>query len=151
MKKHILLFLILTISLNCDDTKIDCSTVLCIGPPVLLFEVLNSGENVIENETYTLENITIEGTDADTFVLMKQSFETGLGIKTGVSIENENWIPKAYDITLKLGSDFALPVEIGIELSEAESCCGGIPIVKSVVINGEIQSLNNGNIFTIEL
>lgn len=120
-------------------------------PTSLFFEVLDNGENVIEDGTYFIDDITIDGTDANTFILVIQTWETGSGDKTGIVLDNNSWEPKVYDINLNLASNFTIPIEIDIGLSEAESCCGGIPRVNGIAIEGEMQSLRNGTYFTINL
>ncbi|ASV30972.1 hypothetical protein [Maribacter cobaltidurans] len=151
MKKYFLLLLATGLSLSCEENKIDCSLVLCEGPPVFLFEVLENGENVIENDTYPIETISIVGTDSNTFILEIQTWQTGDGEKTGVVVDNQNWEPKLYDIDLNLASDVSIPIQINMGLGEAEGCCGGIPRVSAVFINGEIQSPNNRTFFTVEI
>lgn len=151
MKKYFILLVAFGLSLGCEENKIDCSTITCLGAPTFLFEILSDGENVIENGTYPIETISIVGTDSSTFILKIQTWHTGDGEKTGVVVDNQNWEPKLYDINLNLASDFSIPIEIDMGLSEAESCCGGIPRINGIVIDGERQSLNNGIYFTINL
>ena len=151
MKKYFVLLVAFGLSLGCEENKIDCSLVLCEGPPVFLFEVLENGENVIENDTYPIETISIVGTDSSTFILEIQTWQTSDGEKTGVVVDNQSWEPKLYDINLNLASDVSIPIQINMGLSEAEGCCGGIPRVSAVFINGEIQSPNNRTFFTLEI
>ncbi|MDC6388803.1 hypothetical protein PP182_08925 [Maribacter sp. PR1] len=151
MKKYFVLLFALGLSLGCEENKIDCSLVLCEGPPVFLFEVMNNDKNVIENGTYSIDDITIDGTNANIFILVIQTWETASGEKTGVVLDNNSWEPKVYKINLNLASDFKIPIEIDMGLSEAESCCGGIPRVNGIVIDGERQPLNNGIFFTIDI
>ncbi len=151
MKKYFLLLLATGLSLSCEENKIDCSAVTCLGAPTFLFEILSDGENVIENDAYPIETISIVGTDSSTFILEIQTWQTGDGEKTGVVVDNQNWEPKLYDINLNLASDVSIPIQINMGLSEAEGCCGGIPRVSAVFINGEIQSPNNRTFFTVEI
>ena len=151
MKKYFVLLVAFGLSLGCEENKIDCSLVLCEGPPVFLFEVLDNGENVIENDTYPIETISIVGTDSNTFILEIQTWQTGDGEKTGVVVDNKNLEPKLYDKNLNLASDVSIPIQINMGLGEAEGCCGGIPRINGMVIDGERQLLNNGIYFTINL
>jgi len=123
---------------------------LC-SPPFFLFEILNDGENVIENGTYTIEAISINGTDEDSFTLDIRTWQTGSSEITGVFMNNESWAPQTYEMMLNLGTEFSIPIDIRIGLTEAESCCGGIAVVDEITIDGEPQSLNNGTLFTITL
>jgi hypothetical protein len=151
MKKYLLLLLCLGFVTSCAESTVDCSLVLCTGPPIFLLEILSDGENVIENGTYTLETISVDGTDSNNLIIDIRTWQTGSGEKTGILIDNQNWEPKVYDLNLNLASDSTIPIQLDIDLSEAESCCGGIPRVSAVLINGEIQSANNSTIFTIEI
>lgn len=151
MKKYLLLLLCFGFATSCEESTVDCSAVTCLGTPIFLFEILSDGENVIENGTYTLETISVDGTDSNSFILDIETWQTGSGEKTGILIENKNWEPKVYDLNLNLASDSTIPIQLDIDLSEAEGCCGGIPRVSAVFINGEIQSPNNRTFFTIEI
>jgi hypothetical protein len=149
MKTYISLLLTFGLLLSCNDDAIDCSTVLCAGPPVFFFKILNNGEDVIENGSYSIESISISGTDEDSFILEIRTWQTSSEEITGVFINNESWMPQTYEMTLSLGTDFSIPIDIEIGLTEAESCCGGIAVVDGIVIDGEPQSLNDGTLFTI--
>jgi hypothetical protein len=153
MKKHISLLLVFGLLLSCNDDDLDCSTVSCVGPPVFLFEILNNGENVIENEAYPIEAISINGTDDDSFTLDIRTWQTGSSELTGVFMNNEAWEPQVYEISLDLGSDFSIPMVIAVGLTESGGCCGGIPKVDELRIQGEPQGVGNGGdgAFTIIL
>ncbi|WP_445384155.1 hypothetical protein ACT6NV_09045 [Robiginitalea sp. IMCC44478] len=151
MKKQLILVFTLLLILSCDENRIDCSTVLCAGPPVFLFELISNDENVLENRTYTLETISVTGTDEASLILEIQPVQTGSGEITSLQLNNPTWEPQVYELTLKLGADFSIPLVIDMGLTEAESCCGGIPVVNAVSIDGEPQSLIGGPFFTVVL
>lgn len=151
MKKGIFLYLLLVLILSCDENRINCSTVLCAGPPVFQFEIIGNNENVLENGTYPIEDISITGTDEGSLLLEIRILQFGSGEVTSLIVDNPSWSPQLYELTLLLGTDFSIPLEINMDLSEAESCCGGIPEVRSIAIDGELQSLNDGTFFTITL
>jgi hypothetical protein len=151
MKKHLFALLCLLIVLSCENKGIDCSTVLCVGPPVFHFELISNDENVLENGTYTLETISVTGTDEASLILEILPVQTGSREITILQLNNRSWEPQVYELTLNLGADFSIPFAIDIGLSEAESCCGGIPQVNAVSIDGEPQSLFGGPFFTVVL
>lgn len=151
MKKQLILVFTLLLILSCDENRIDCSTVLCAGPPVFLFEMISNDENVLENGAYILETISVTGTDEASLVLEIITVQTGSREITSLQLNNVSWEPQLYELTLNLGADFSIPLAIDIGLSEAESCCGGIPRVTAVSIDGEPQSLLGGPFFTVIL
>ncbi|WP_445381310.1 hypothetical protein [Robiginitalea sp. IMCC43444] len=151
MKKQLILIFTLLIILSCDENRIDCSTVLCAGPPVFFFELNSNGENVLENDTYTLDNISVTGTDEASLVLEIRPIQTVSGEVASLVLNNPSWEPRAYELVLNLGADFSVPLSIDMGLTEVESCCGGIPVVNAISIDGELQSLNGGTFFTVVL
>ncbi len=151
MKNSFSFLLLFALLLSCNDDELDCSAVLCVGPPVLLIEILEDGENVIENDTYSIEDISISGTDQETFILEIRTW-TSLEEITGLFVNNQEWLPQVYELTLNLGTDFSIPMTIDIERSASGGCCGGIPRIDEITVNGESQDIGNGgSSFTINL
>lgn len=151
-KKPFLLFLIALCSFSCNEDDIDCSTVDCAGPPFVGIEILLDGQNVFLNETYALEDVTLSGisnNDIDTFL---SSFDS-VDENSILFLNIRSFRAEDLQFTINLGNDFMISMVIATELSPSGGCCGGIPFLTNVQINGVQQDLSNPNgaSFTINL
>lgn len=145
--KYITTSAILLCATCCPEDDYDCATVLCAGPPAIIIEVLANEENVFENETYSIEDISIEGTNANDFNL---SLFENQDAKILLVIENSDWPIGSNEVNLNFSDDSSIPVQMDIALSASDECCGGIPRLESLVINGIVQN-NVSSIYTITL
>ncbi|WP_343487914.1 hypothetical protein [Allomuricauda sp. d1] len=147
-----LLFLIFSIFLfnGCigevsDD--FDCSAVSCIGPPVFIIEVIQNDENVIENDIYSLENITISGDSSDDFDI--SIYDPNSDSIPRLLIQNNQWKVGVIEFNLNFSADFTFQFNTEIGLSTGQ-CCGGIPRLESLQIDGQTREPIDG-IYTLIL
>ncbi|GMN11189.1 hypothetical protein MTsPCn9_21060 [Croceitalea sp. MTPC9] len=141
-----ILFLLL-LCFQCDEGIEDCATVLCAGPPVIVMEILANGENVFENETYSIEDVTIEGTNANDITLSLFEDENS---NTLLILENFNWEIGSNEYDLNFSSDTSIALQIEIFQSGPGGCCGNIPILDGFRVNDVPQEGANGS-YTINL
>ncbi len=150
MKGIVYALLGLFLLFSCDSTSTDCSAVSCLGPPVFNFEVLLNNENALENGTFTQEDISLTGTDANQFLLDLSSIRTNSGDITTLRLDNANWEPKTYTLQLVFGSEFSVDLQIALRLSQGD-CCGGIPVLEQTTIDNSAQSGNSDGLYSIVL
>ena len=135
--------------LACSNTDEDCSTVSCLGPPTLLFEVLLDGENVFETNTLALEDFSLSGNSPSNIELDIRETNFGNTTTSLLYLENASWEVQVYDFSLEIENYNPVNLVIEIRLSEGP-CCGGIPRIESYTINGTPQA-STGNVVTLEL
>lgn len=145
--KNIVASLIFLCATCCPED--DCAAVLCEGPPSLAFNIELENTNVFLSETYTLEELTITGDNADDFTLTLETFNTEEP-QSVLVLQNFNWTIGTSENSLVLEENIVIPLDIQISISESDGCCGGIPRLESLLINGVAQEGNNG-IYTISL
>lgn len=151
--KNTSLFLLFFICLNLFSCNVDgddneCATVLCIGPAVLAFEVLQDMENVFVNGTFSQVDVTLSGEISGDLMVSLGTITSGEpdGI---LFISNNNWMEGPSTFTINLPGNESITVQVEIENSEG-TCCGGIPLLEFTSINGITQELN-GTPFTVTL
>lgn len=150
MKKSLLTLLFVSLSFSCqDDESVDCSTVLCVGPPSLLFEVLLNGENVFEEGIYTVDDVSLTGNTPAGMEL--RVGETNFGNRTVqlLYLENIDWEVTSYDFILQIATHDSTELMVEIQLSSGQ-CCGGIPQIINYQIDGTIQ-VNPNSVATLNL
>ena len=142
-------YLPILLLLACSNTDEDCSTVSCLGPPTLLFEILLDGENVFETNTLVLKDFSLSGNSPAEIELNLR--ETNFDNRTSslLYLENANWEVQVYDFNLVIENHNSVNLVIEIRLSEGP-CCGGIPRIENYTINGTPQ-VSTGNVVTLEL
>lgn len=121
----------------------DCAAVSCLGPPVLAFNIEQDNANVFITEIYTLEDISVTGDNANDFMIGLSTFNSE-NTDAILVLENYNWSTGTFQNNLVLENNIIIPLVIEIELSESGGCCGGIPRLKSLEINGILQENNTG-------
>ena len=148
VKKQIFPLLLLSLVLSCDEDTIDCSTVLCAGPPNLVFELLLNGENVLDANLFSEEDIAIGGTFPDSFELNVNETNFKNSRTRLLFIDRIAWEVSTYDFNLNIGSEYSHNLRVEIQLSTG-SCCGGIPRISSYQVDGisqenpnQVQTLN---------
>lgn len=119
----------------------DCEAVLCEGPPDLSFEVLAENENVFINGTYSLEDISITGDGSDEVMI---SLANSAVPNSVLVLINPNWTPESYQYELNFSDDAVVTLNVEIINSPSGGCCGGIPRLEALQINGIAQSTNGG-------
>lgn len=138
--RYYLILLLLNFGCTLFQNEDDCSTVVCIGPPTIAFEVLQDNTNVFESDVYSLEDVFLTGEGIEGFELRlaEREFLTDNNeteIKIILFLSNDDWQPQRYAFTLNFSQDFSIPISTEIGLSEGD-CCGGIPTLESLQING---------------
>ena len=151
--KKTTLFALLVLSLNflgCNVNGNDdeCANVLCAGPAVLAFEVLQDMDNVFANGTFSQIDVTLSGEISGDLSVTLGGLTSGEpeGI---LFISNNNWMEGPSTFTISLPGNQSITVQVEIENSEG-NCCGGIPLLASATVNGVSQELN-GAPFTVTL
>ena len=138
------------LAFSCDEDAIDCSTVLCEGPPTLVFEVLQNGTNVFEAEVLDASDVSITGNAPGNI-----SFQVAEGFFTGgdtqlLSLQTSAWEATSYAFEVAFGTLGSVNLEVDIELSSTDGCCGGIPFVAAMRLDG--AALPNPNtVLTVNL
>jgi hypothetical protein len=142
------LFLVL-ISLGCSqESRLNCALVLCPGNEPIRLELIINGENALADETYTLNDISVIGDLGE---------QTAIRILTGLQgatealleISDPDWDPENYSLTLQLGTDRT--VNLNVEFSASEGpCCAGFLILEDVS-SPTIEVLDNAGFFTMIL
>ena len=136
------------LSCNVDGDNDECATVLCIGPAVLAFEILQDMENVFVNGTFSQIDVTLSGEISGDLALTLGTITSGEpdGI---LFISNSNWMEGPSTFTINLPGNESITVQVEIEDSVG-NCCGGIPLLEFASVNGATQELN-GDPFTVTL
>ena len=149
MKRLISLVLLLLVFFSCDENNlVDCSAVFCAGPSILVFEVLQNGQNVFENELFSKDNITITGDFPSTFEFQIEESSDNDGTIL-LFVKKIDWQTGTYDFQLMVDDFKSQELSTSIVLSTGD-CCGGIPQISEYTING--TSLENPNqVVTIHL
>ncbi|NKI31775.1 hypothetical protein [Croceivirga thetidis] len=154
MKKTYFLLLPLFFAFGCLGE--DCDGVSCLGQPIIAIELIQNNTNVLEEAIFILDEIALEGENTETFELTIAAIEflddaNQVSTKTVLFISNSDWEPIQYDLNLELASDFSVPITTDIGLSQGD-CCGGIPLLESLAIDGEAIPENElYNVHLVEL
>ncbi len=119
----------------CNDTEVDCSAVLCAGTPALAFQVLADNENVFLNNTYTIEDVSITGENSTEVTL---SLGNSTEPESILILQNPSWVAGNYEYNLVFGNNDPITLLIDIVNSESD-CCGNIPRLRQLTIDGDIQ------------
>lgn len=149
-KKLLSLVLSLSLLLSCLNTDQDeCAAVSCLGFVVLGFEVIQNDENVFDIGTYSLDDVTIDDTNAQTSIELLSS----IGDTPALLIQDIDWSSAGnYNYTVSLGDNDFFTLSTTFELSQASECCGSVPILTAIEINGESINLTGfSGIFTVNL
>ncbi|TAI48106.1 hypothetical protein [Flagellimonas allohymeniacidonis] len=151
--KKILVGTILLCASFCCDEQTDCAAVLCAGPPVIGLEVLSDGQNIFESDIYDLQDVTLESTEASDFLVSLATYQNMDGEEVTVLVlDNAQWNSQAYDITLNFSLEATANLEIQIGSSPIGGCCGGIPTLENLLIDGNPTQRNEGTgFFTLNL
>lgn len=151
LKKVFIGVLFLSFIFCCEDDKIDCSAVLCLGPPSIGLDIIADATNVFSNGTYTLDDVTIVGETTTGTIL---SLESDLDNTQNpiLFVQNPDWTEGKYSYTLLIGNDSQFELKATfIELEAVNSsCCGNVAFLQNLEIDGNPAQMANG-IFTISL
>ncbi|MFS4494437.1 hypothetical protein [Maribacter sp. 2308TA10-17] len=136
-----LLFIFSCQNKNESPCNIDPALVDCIGFPMLGFVITRNGENIFNENMTTIENISVQGTDLENREL---SLQSGF-------IPNEGPVLFFVDLDWDLGGNYTylITVEESDSFSLSASfiisegpCCGSIPILENIQINGTEAFVN---------
>ncbi|NKI31774.1 hypothetical protein [Croceivirga thetidis] len=122
---------------NEEDFILECA---CDPFSSVSFQVTSDDFNVFENGTYTLEDVTITGSDIEDFELTLQDIEIQYGstTETILTLKSTDWQPQDYALQLNIGNEYSADLDLNIVLSTGE-CCAGLPTPESISIDGIIQ------------
>ena len=144
MKKPIFLLFVLSLLFSCDEDDIDCSAVDCVGFPSLNFELLLDGQNALGENLLTLEEISLSGDHPEPTELDSFNVSTSATTETQILVLSSfAWEEKTYDFNLNIGSEYTSNIVAEVERTSSGGCCGGIPFIKSLEIDG--QPIQNPN------
>lgn len=148
IKKILISSILLCASLCCpEENDYDCSVVSCPSSATVAIEVLASNENVFENETYTLEDITIEGNNSSDLQLNLFENEDS---KTLLLLQNSNWQLGSNIYSLNFPDGALITLQIDIFSSGDVGCCGNTPLLDDLQINDQSQSIS-ATFYTVSL
>ena len=137
LKKTIPYIVIIALLFSCSDDEVDCSAVDCIGFPSLAFEILENGENVFEQDLFSIEDVSLSGTVPDPSELVIQEGFFGPESTQLLIMTSFAWEETTYDFTINIGNSYTANLIVVIEDSPSGGCCGGIPLIQSLELNGE--------------
>ena len=125
--KQFLLFIPTLLFLSCINSGEDNCSDLCPRLGVLAFDVLLDGNNVFDNGTYTINDVTI---DDENTQFSLESISSPL-----LLIQDRDWSEGDYDYFIRFGDEHSFTVNATFELSPASECCGPLPILTAIRIN----------------
>lgn len=149
MKTSKFLFFILATLFCCDDTSEDCSTVLCEGPPNLVFEVLLNGDNVFDEGIFSVADVSLTGNSPNSTEIIVNETNFKNTRTQLLFLERMDWEVTRYDFNVNIGNDNVVNLIVTIELSSG-GCCSGIPRIVNYQIFGILQE-NPNLVATINL
>ncbi|WP_422860957.1 hypothetical protein ACOKFD_09285 [Flagellimonas sp. S174] len=139
-RKVSFLFLILLLfSQSCLEDEVDCAAVLCAGPPSIGLEILLDGENIFLNHTYTLDDVSLTGvttSEVRTTLFFEPATQKTVLVLSLVSVNLDS-----FEFAVNLSDDFSINIDMDTSLTPAGGCCGGIPILETLQIDGVEQDL----------
>ena len=122
-KRILIAFVILAFLLSCKNESVDCSLVLCAAGDAIRLELIENGENVISNGTYTGSNITVSGEVMEN--LQIRVLPNTQGATSGLlELNNFDWQPGQYTYTIQLDNNWIFDVEASFTRSGNDPCCG---------------------------
>ncbi len=131
------LFILLSCNSDSDENGIDCSSITIVPPSILLKITNVTGDNLIENETYIANNITIEFNNEIYKNVVNQKVENFKNLINiplyGSEIERE------YKINLSETETDILSLKVSLK----EGACG-------ITITTPNSGTYNGNSITFE-
>lgn len=144
------LLLILILSCNPDKSP-DCSLVLCAAGDAISLELINNGENLISNGTYTESNISISGDVTEN--LRIRVLPNVQGATSGLlELNNFDWQPGEYAYTVELENDWVINLSVAFGVTARDSCCGDRLVITTLSAgNFTVERLPNSSFYTIIL
>ena len=137
------------LSTACSDTDdADCELVLCAPNQVISLELLVDGTNVLADRTYTLEDISVTGTNDEELNLLVRESEFG-GPEALLEISSFDWKVGSYSYLIRLGNDWMFQVEVEFT-SSSDPCCRQFLIIRELT-SPTLTVLKNTSYFTIIL
>ena len=122
-KKIFVFFIVITSLYSCKNESVDCSLVLCAAGDAIRLELIENGENVITNGTYTESNITVSGEVMEN--LQIRVLSNTHGASSGfLELNNFDWQPGQYTYTIQLGNNWIFDVEASFTRTGNDPCCG---------------------------
>ncbi len=125
---------------NLGSDEDSCATVLCAGPAQLAFEVQQGMENVFTNGSFSLQDLVLSGEIAADLEVQLATFNTA-SPNSILVVSNTNWMEGSSSFEFNFPGNEPVLIQVTIQNSEGE-CCGGIPLLQSLQIDGTVRELN---------
>ncbi|WP_431129066.1 hypothetical protein [Flagellimonas flava] len=110
--------------LNSDDEN--CSD-LCPRLGVLAFDVLLDGNNVFDNGTYSINDVTV---DDENTQFSLESISSPIML-----VQDPDWSEGSFNYFIRLSDEHSFTVNATFEFSQATECCSPIPVLTAIRIN----------------
>ncbi len=133
-----------------NEKEIDCSLVLCAAGDSVNLELIADGQNVISNETYTLENIEVRGVTSEELTI--RVFPNTQGATSGyLEISSFDWRKGTYDYTVFLGDEWEFDISVTFGVTNYPCCGDRLEIRELTSRNALIEYRTNSAFFTVIL
>ncbi|HEA20093.1 hypothetical protein LCGC14_0559670 [marine sediment metagenome] len=142
----LLLLLFLNSCKNDDNRELDCSTALCQANFAALYvEFIDreNDENVLDNGTYTINDIDLEGSESVNFEIDNTLDKQYLVITDSI------WEIGSYEYSLTIGNTNEFKFVLNLERSGGEGCCSNILIAKTLEVNGDSKEVEFDPIISV--
>lgn len=132
----------------CNETSLDCSTVLCIGDSPIRLEIIENGSNLLASEAYSEADFSISG-DVGSQVTIFLSRGLQGTTEALLEISDPSWDPGSGVFTLSIPGERQInfTAEFGETTGE---CCGGALTVDQVE-SQDVSITTNPGYFTLTL
>ncbi len=147
----VIVCLLLCIGLGCNEDRVDCATVSCLGAPSIGLKIISDKADILSEGNYSLEDLSIEGdTAGNTGLSLEPDPYSSLG--RILFIQDPDWAEGRYSYRLLIGNGIRLQLKATfIELKAVDSsCCGDVPFLQNLEIDGTSPPMTNG-IFIISI
>lgn len=148
MIKYLFIIPLLFLSF-CESDEVDCAATICEGGiSELLFQLRDSTtkENLLTNESLTLEDITLKGSTSAQLSI-ENILETDMLI-----LRDSNWNEDTFSYQLVIKDSITYNLDLELKRTPNSGCCGGILRTDSFKINDEtkeIPEIYNGSILLV--
>ena len=137
--KKISVLVLLFFTFACEnkvDNDENCAAVSCIANfSSLYFEILDkeTRENLLKNNTYTLENIKLSNNDAKEITIDSTSFAT-----TTLKLTDSKWAIGEFNYAITIADSVQIAIQIELDRDNETGCCGNRLFLKNIEINDSV-------------
>lgn len=144
MLKYLFFLPISIFLMQCEnDATEDCSATTCTANTLKLIIVdSTTGENLIENGSYTDADISIfdEKNMASLFYVNTTESVPGIQLQVAITESQE----KSYTVSLKSDASFSTTMDVK-KIGEGSECCGVDTQINSISVSGATSEINLSN------